>query len=151
MAAFLSHGPIDPAALLSLVERDAIGIGAVASFTGLARGTGKDGVPIDALVLQSYRGVTLSSMQAIAADATTRFALQHAHITHRSGRVLPGQPIVFVAAAAPHRADALDAVAYMMDRLKTEAVFWKYEDVAGEKRWIEPTEADYARVQKWSL
>jgi molybdopterin synthase catalytic subunit len=149
VAAFLSHGPIDPAALLSTIaDTD---IGAVASFTGLARGTGKDGGDIDALVLQSYRGVTLSSMHAIAADAAHRFALIHAHVTHRSGRVLPGQPIVFVAAAAPHRADALDAVSYMMDRLKTEAVFWKYEDVAGKKRWIEPTETDYARVKKWNL
>ena len=63
MAAFLSHGPIDPAALLSTVEAENAGAGAVASFTGLARGIGKDGAAIDALVLQSYRGVTLASMQ----------------------------------------------------------------------------------------
>ena len=150
MAAFLSHGPIDPPQLLAAMEGESTGAGAVASFGGLARGAGVDGAAITALVLQSYRGVTLASMQAIAAAAAERFALIYTHITHRSGRVLPGEAIVFVAAAASHRAAALDAVAYMMDRLKTEAVFWKYEETAGGKRWIEPTEGDYARVQKWN-
>ena len=132
------------------MESESTGAGAMASFSGLARGACVDGAAITALVLQSYRGVTLASMQAIAAAAAERFALIHTHITHRSGRVLPGEAIVFVAAAASHRAAALDAVAYMMDRLKTEAVFWKYEETADGKRWVEPTEGDYARVQKWN-
>ncbi len=148
MAVFLSKEPIDPSALLAGFQIE--GAGAIASFTGLARGTGQDNAVISSLVLQSYRGVTLASMQTIAVESIKRFSLLHAHITHRSGRILPNEPIVFVAAAALHRAAALDAVSYMMDLLKTEAVFWKYEETAGEKRWIEPTEADYARAQKWN-
>ncbi len=151
MAVVLATEPINPAILLAEAETQSNGAGALASFTGLARRAGKDGDTITALVLEHYRGLTLASMQAIAAAATARFALAHAHITHRSGRVLPGEAIVFVAATAPHRAAALDAVAYMMDRLKTEAVFWKYEETAGGKRWIEPTETDHARVTAWSL
>ena len=150
MVAFLSHGPIDPTALLGRVEAECMGAGAVASFTGLARGTGKDGSPIPALVLHSYRGVTLASIQAIVNEAKVRFELIHAHVSHRSGRILAGEAIVFVAAVAPHRAAALDGVAFIMDRLKTEAVFWKYEETPAGKCWIEPTDDDYARAQKWS-
>ena len=68
---------------------------------------------------------------------------------HRHGRVQPGEPIVFVAASAPHRRAALEAVDYMMDRLKTEAVFWKREDYSSGSTWIEPTEADYADRGRW--
>jgi molybdopterin synthase catalytic subunit len=37
-----------------------------------------------------------------------------------------------------------------MDRLKTEAVFWKREDAADGSRWIEPTDVDYADRARWS-
>ena len=36
-------------------------------------------------------------------------------------------PIVFAGAAARHRRAAFEAADYLMDRLKTEAVFWKRE------------------------
>jgi molybdopterin synthase catalytic subunit len=53
-------------------------------------------------------------------------------------------------AAAPHRRAAFDAVDYMMDRLKTEAVFWKREDRVDGAHWIEPTEGDCADRARWS-
>jgi molybdopterin synthase catalytic subunit len=36
-----------------------------------------------------------------------------------------------------------------MDRLKTEAVFWKREVGAAGSEWIEPTEADYSDHERW--
>jgi molybdopterin synthase catalytic subunit len=36
-----------------------------------------------------------------------------------------------------------------MDRLKTEAVFWKREVGAAGSEWIEPTEADYSYHERW--
>ena len=55
-----------------------------------------------------------------------------------------------MAAAAPHRRAALDAVDYLMDRLKTDALFWKREDGVDGSRWIEPTEADRADRARWN-
>ena len=49
-------------------------------------------------------------------------------VVHRCGEIAPGEPIVFAAAAAPHRRAAFEAADYLMDRLKTEAAFWKRED-----------------------
>ena len=64
-------------------------------------------------------------------------------------RRAPGEAIVFVAVAARHRRAAFEAADYMMDRLKTEAVFWKREEGAID-RWIEPTERDMDDVRRWA-
>ena len=37
-----------------------------------------------------------------------------------------------------------------MDRLKTEAVFWKREEGPDGHRWIEPTEGDRADLSRWT-
>ena len=58
--------------------------------------------------------------------------------------------IVFVAAAARHRRGAFLAADYVMDRLKTEAAFWKREHGPDGDRWIEPTDNDRADLARWS-
>jgi molybdopterin synthase catalytic subunit len=60
-----------------------------------------------------------------------------------------GEPIVFAGAASLHRRAAFDAADYLMDRLKTDAVFWKREVGDSGSAWIEPTEADYADRDRW--
>jgi molybdopterin synthase catalytic subunit len=79
-----------------------------------------------------------------------RFDVTAVKIVHRHGEVRPGEAIVFVAAASVHRRAAFEAADYMMDRLKTEAVFWKREDAVDGSRWIEPTDADRFERARWS-
>jgi len=57
---------------------------------------------------------------------------------------------VFAGAAALHRRSAFEAADYLMDRLKTEAMFWKREVGPQGSNWIEPTEADYTDRERWS-
>ena len=52
-------------------------------------------------------------------------------------------------ASSIHRRAAFDAADYLMDRLKTEAVFWKREVGDDGAQWIEPTEADLADRDRW--
>lgn len=145
----LTPDTIDPAARLAAFTASLSGEGAVVSFTGHARAAAKDGAPLASLVLESYRGVTLASMRAIAADARARFRITRSLVVHRAGRILPGEAIVFVATAAAHRRAAFEAADYLMDRLKTEAVFWKREEAPEGSRWIEPTDADRSAVARW--
>lgn len=145
----LTDKPFDPAELLSHFTRALEGEGAVVSFTGHARNRAKEGSQVEVLVLESYRGVTLASMEAIAADATTRFAITRCRVVHRAGRIAPGEAIVFVATASPHRRAAFEAADYLMDRLKTEAVFWKHENGPAGRHWIEPTEDDEVAAARW--
>ena len=141
--------PFDPAEELRQFGQDLAGAGAVVSFTGLARGTAQDGAAVTALVLESYTSVTLRSMEEIAAAAHDRFAISRSLVIHRTGRIGPGEPIVFVATAAPHRRAAFEAADYLMDRLKTEAVFWKREEGPEGSRWVEPVSADTVAAARW--
>lgn len=145
----LVDGPIDPSRELARFGA-APEEGAVASLTGHVRARDADGAELSALVLETYRGVTLTSMEAIAAAAMDRFAVRRCRVVHRAGRIAPGDAIVFVATAAVHRRAAFDAADYLMDRLKNEAVFWKREESASGTRWIEPRAQDLADLARWT-
>jgi molybdopterin synthase catalytic subunit len=72
---------------------------------------------------------------------------------HRYGRMLPGEPIVLVATASQHRSAALEACAFLIDWLKTQAPFWKLEeapaDAGAAPRWVEAREADERAAARW--
>jgi molybdopterin synthase catalytic subunit len=121
-------------------------LGAVVSFAGLVRSD--DG--LIALTLEHYPAMTLAQMQAIAAQAAARWPGVLGSIIHRHGRLLPGEPIVLVTIASPHRGDAFAAAEFLMDWLKTRAPFWKQEAFAdGTTRWVEAKTGDDAAAQRW--
>jgi molybdopterin synthase catalytic subunit len=126
------------------------GEGAVVSFLGLARARSSGGEKVERLVLDHHPRLTRVSLDEIAAAALERFDIASLRIVHRCGDVAPGETIVFVAAAAEHRRAAFEAADYMMDRLKTDAVFWKREDTASGSHWIEPRDEDYSDRERWS-
>lgn len=136
--------PIDLATELAGVE--AKGAGGIASFTGVVRGD--DGVT--ELMLEHYPGMTEAALIGVAEEAFARWGLLAVTVVHRIGAMVPGDRIVLVAAAAPHRAAALEACAYMIDRLKTEAPFWKRERRGENAAWVEARDSDKAATQRWS-
>jgi molybdopterin synthase catalytic subunit len=144
----IEPGPFDPGAELTAFAARMPGAGAIASFTGLVRGE-SDGASVFGLDLEHYPALTEKVIAAIGEDARTRFGLAGLVIVHRHGAMTPGEPIVFVAAAAEHRRAAFEAVDYMMDRLKTEAPFWKREDGPGGAQWIEARPADLKDRARW--
>lgn len=123
-------------------------LGAVASFTGVVRAAAAGG-EVGYLYLDWYPGMTEASIEAIASAAVARFGVAAMAVWHRCGRVEAGQPVVFVAAASPHRRAAFEAVDYAMDRLKSEAAFWKREVGPGLDRWVEPTNGDARDLERW--
>jgi molybdopterin synthase catalytic subunit len=143
----LLHEPFDPASELAALE--ASGAGAVVSFTGIARDRSREGAPVIGLFLDHHPRLTEASLREAAATAAERFDLHAVRVLHRCGSIAPGEPIVFAAAAAEHRRAAFDAVDYLMDRLKTDAVFWKREDRADGSAWIEPTKRDRDDRARW--
>lgn len=145
----LIHTAFDPAAELAAFTAAASGAGAVASFTGLARAESRDGGLVTGLFLDHHSRLTQRSLGDAARAAAERFEVQAVCVVHRCGAIAPGEPIVFVAAASAHRRAAFDAVDYLMDRLKTDAMFWKREDAVDGSRWIEPTDADRAARARW--
>ena len=145
----LETGPFDPSAELANLIEAASNDGAVVSFVGVARPQSKDGANVDRLVLEHHPRLTLKSLEDIAVEAAERFDVSQVRVVHRCGEIAAGEPIVFAAAASAHRRAAFEAADYLMDRLKTEAVFWKREEGPAGASWIEPTEADYADRGRW--
>ncbi|MBA4793576.1 MAG: molybdenum cofactor biosynthesis protein MoaE [Phenylobacterium sp.] len=142
----LTDSPFEPGGLLSGFCRDRTETGAVATFTGLARAeAGSTAI----LELEAYPGFTETEIGRIADEARARFSLQDLLIVHRVGKIAPGEAIVFVATAAPHRRAAFEACDYLMDYLKSRAPFWKKEHGPGGARWIEPRDQDHADIARW--
>jgi molybdopterin synthase catalytic subunit len=129
-----------------LARLDGLGGGGVASFTGIVRGDGG----LTELLLEHHPEMTRRVLEALAAEASVRWDLLGITIIHRHGALRPGESIVFVATAAKHRAAALDACASLIDRLKTQAPFWKRESFAdGQQRWVEPRTGDDEAAARW--
>ncbi len=141
----LTPDPIDAGALLNAFLAGRADTGGVVSFTGLVRADGG----VQALELEAYEGFTEPAIARIIADAIARFALDDAALVHRTGRVEPGQTVVFVAVAAKHRRAAFEAADYLMDYLKSRAPFWKKSHETDGGRWIEPTPRDRQDVARW--
>jgi molybdopterin synthase catalytic subunit len=138
---------IDVATELGRVEADG-STGALASFTGYCR---DEGGTLEALELEHYPGMAESKLDGIASEAVRRFGLAAITVTHRHGRIKPGEVIVFVAAASRHRDAAFDGARFVMDYLKTNAPFWKKEHRKdGSTGWVSAKEADDAAAARWA-
>jgi molybdopterin synthase catalytic subunit len=124
-------------------------VGGVASFIGLVRDRASDAT-VSAMTLEHYPGMTEKKLAEIEAEAQRRWPLQATLIIHRYGRLEPGDRIVLVATASPHRQAALEACAFLIDWLKTKAPFWKVEETAAGPQWVEARDSDDDAATRWS-
>ncbi len=142
-------GPIDIGAECAALGAGRFDVGGIGSFIGTVRDTAK-GRRISAMTLEHYPAMTERAMAAIAAEAERRWALLGCTLIHRVGRLTPGETIVLVLAASPHRHAALEATAFLIDWLKTRAPFWKKESFAdGTEDWVDAREADDEAAARW--
>ncbi len=122
------------------------GAGAVVTFTGLVRDVAGG---LRSMEIEHYPGMTQKAIAAIVADATARWHLTGALVIHRHGRLSPSEPIMMVATAAPHRAEAFAAAEFLMDYLKSRAPFWKKEVTADGAGWVAAKEEDQQALSRW--
>ncbi|MDR1708990.1 MAG: molybdenum cofactor biosynthesis protein MoaE, partial [Candidatus Accumulibacter sp.] len=74
----------------------------------------------------------------LRAEALARFGLIDARLVHRVGAVAAGENIVLIAAAAEHRAPALEACRWLIDELKERVPIWKKEITPAGESWVTP-------------
>jgi molybdopterin synthase catalytic subunit len=122
-------------------------IGALVTFTGLCR---DEGGALAAFEIEHYPGMAEEEIRRVAFEAAARWPLEGITAIHRFGLIRPGEPIVLVATASVHRAEAFAAAGFLMDYLKTEAPFWKKQHlIGGTGHWVEAKAEDKAAAQKW--
>jgi molybdopterin synthase catalytic subunit len=124
------------------------GVGAVVSFVGTVRDINQ-GTGVSSLTLEHYPGMTEKSLQAIVAQATSRWQLDEVLVIHRVGPLQPLDQIVLVAVTSAHRGEAFEACEFVMDWLKTRAPFWKKEATPQGERWVDARESDDAAAARW--
>jgi len=123
-------------------------IGAVASFVGVVRDV-NDGDSIATLTLEHYPGMTEKAIEAIVAEAKSRWDIIDVGVIHRVGELKPLDQIVLVVVVGGHRGDAFAACEFVMDYLKTRAPFWKKEQTPEGARWVDARAADDDAAERW--
>lgn len=139
------EGDWDPNDDVGAFVRSVSDAGGISTFVGKVR----PGGGVEALELSHYPPLTLPGMKALAETVSQRWSLEGVLILHRVGVMYPGEPIVCVSAAARHRREAIEAVDFAMDHLKSDAWFWKREKRADGWHWIEPRAQDHSDLARW--
>ncbi|HZE90045.1 MAG TPA: molybdenum cofactor biosynthesis protein MoaE [Verrucomicrobiae bacterium] len=126
-------GPIDVAALSERVRTP--GSGAVATFAGVVRDENR-GRRVERLEYEAYAPMAEKEMARIIEEMRRRWTVEGIAIVHRTGRLEIGETSVAIAVAAAHRREALEAVAFAIDRLKADVPVWKKEHGEAGGDWI---------------
>lgn len=122
--------------------------GAVVNFIGQVRKQNLND-EVSALTLEHYPAMTERTLSGLIEQASQRWPLIRVVVHHRVGRLLPGQPIVFVGVSSAHRDASFDACRFLMDKLKTQAPFWKKETTADGERWLDARSCDSDAAASW--
>ncbi|MES2502014.1 MAG: molybdenum cofactor biosynthesis protein MoaE [Pseudomonadota bacterium] len=148
MTVFVQVEDFDMGAQLNKLRLASPSIGALVSFVGQVRDI-NDGDSINTLTLEHYPGMTESALQAIEAEAKSRWDILDSLIIHRVGTLKPLDQIVLVAVVSAHRGEAFKACEFIMDFLKTQAPFWKKEVTSLGERWVDAKQSDDLALKQW--
>ena len=110
--------------------------GAAAVFIGTMRDF-NEGDEVTGMTLEHYPEMTQKYLQALGQKALKQWGLLDLAIAHRVGDIHPGDAIVCVAVWSSHRKEAYEANRMIMEDLKSQAPFWKKEQLTEGSRWVE--------------
>ena len=145
----IQEADFDIAREIAALTKGRTDIGAVVTFSGICRGS-EHNEAITALTLEHYPGMAEAEIARHAETALSRWPLTGLTVIHRVGRIVPGENIVLVLTASAHRQAAFEAAEFLMDYLKANAPFWKREESAGGKSWIDARDHDDEAAARWT-
>ena len=119
--------------------------GALVSFCGQVRREPS----LKTLTIEHYPGMAEREIDRWCQQAHRRWDLCATRVIHRVGILKPGETIVLVMTAAPHRRDSFHAAEFLMDVLKTHAPFWKREQTQEGTRWVGAHRKDQEALRRW--
>lgn len=123
-------------------------IGAIVSFVGTVREM-NGVVAVKQMELEHYPGMTEKTLAIIVQQAFQRWDIKDVVLIHRVGVLQASEQIVLVAVASQHRTNSFEACQFIMDYLKTKALFWKKEVTETGSRWVESKDSDFSALGKW--
>lgn len=130
----VGNAPLDATPLVQQLSHP--GIGAVVTFAGTVRdhfGNRQSA----RLEYEAYTEMAVAVLADIGAEAERTFAIDAVAIHHRIGVLELCEVAVVVVVTSAHRKAALQAVDWIMDRIKEVAPIWKKEHWAdGGTEWV---------------
>lgn len=111
--------------------------GAVASFVGTVRNHHL-GRAVTHLEYSAYEPMALQVLEAIREEGQDRWSDVRMGCHHRVGPLVVGDAAVVIVAVSPHRAEAFEACAWFLERLKEDCPIWKRETGPDGTEWVSP-------------
>ena len=130
----ITEDEISVDALYKTVLKDSHG--AVVTFAGVVRYHSGD-KRTNYLEYEAYTNMAEKKMAEIGDEIQRQWGIADVAILHRVGRLEIGEISVLIAIASQHRAEALAACKYAIDRLKEIVPIWKKEVGENGDYWVE--------------
>ena len=134
----LTPDPLDARRLEAAVSHK--GAGAICTFTGVVRDSSR-GRSVTHLDYEAYAEMATAQMRKIGDEIAEQWPEARVAMAHRIGSLEIGEASVVVSVSCPHRAEAIAACRWGIDRLKESVPIWKKEHAADGTYWIEGDEA----------
>jgi molybdopterin converting factor subunit 1 len=134
----LTARPLDARRMETAVAHK--GAGAICTFTGVVRDSSR-GRAVTHLEYEAYAEMATVQMRKIADEIAGQWPEARVAMAHRTGRLEIGEPSVVVSVSCPHRAEAIAACKWGIDRLKESVPIWKKEHADDGTYWIEGDES----------
>ncbi|MEO8743764.1 MAG: molybdopterin converting factor subunit 1 [Candidatus Dormiibacterota bacterium] len=134
--------PLDSRRLEAAVAHSSAG--AICTFTGVVRDNSR-GRGVTRLDYEAYSEMALAQMRKIGEEIAQQWPEARLAMAHRTGKLEIGEASVVVAVSCPHRAEAIAACKWGIDRLKESVPIWKKEYAADGTFWIEGEDSKPAR------
>jgi len=134
----LTRDPLDARRLEAAVSH--AGAGAICTFTGVVRDRSR-GRSVTHLDYEAYSEMATAQMRKIGDEIAEQWPEARVAMAHRTGKLEIGEASVVVCVSCPHRAEAIAACKWGIDRLKESVPIWKKEHAADGTYWIEGEEA----------
>lgn len=109
--------------------------GGIVTFIGTVRNETQQ-KQVTRLFFECYTPMALSEMRKIAQQAAQQWGVKKIAMLHVTGDKYPGDTVVVIAVAAPHRKAAFEACSYAIDTLKATVPIWKKEYFEDGAVWV---------------
>lgn len=116
--------PIDEAALVR-TRSPSCRSGAIVCFSGVVRGT--EGIAlIEGINYEAFSEMAEHQLHQLLDQLEGRWPIESVRLIHRVGRVPAGEASLWVELSAPHRAEAFQAIQWLINELKRVVPVWKH-------------------------
>jgi molybdopterin synthase catalytic subunit len=128
------QGPISGAFVGESIQKHSTktDIGAHQIFLGQVRADVLNGKKVKAIDYTAYEAMALGKMHEIREGIFEKYNLTCMHVYHSLGRVAAGEISLFVFTSSPHRKQAIQACAEIVEKIKAELPVWGKEIMEDE-------------------